>query len=719
MTLASHNGYAAEDESLEDDLSPASGFVIPGPAMGYDDDWDLDLSTGPCPDSIPSAYEVDARLWLGQFSKQRATGRTVLRESKRGIFTNKAALDGYCDQVLEGTGKRRREQMREAWGYEGQGGDGFAYGAEGVPSLIGGSSLTQQFLPLIPGPLTRQLYWQSYFEMSAKSFEAYNHDPISWRAVHLVEQFALGAGLKAKVTKSTGTGKGQTHDTAQTAWDAFWKINKMDDRLAKICRDLSIYGEQFIRYFQQPGNPKGLLIRSLDPASIYDIVTDPEDFETVFFYHQQFQAPYQLYAPPGTKPLGAQPAPTGPTIPGAITRYIIRQIDWREIDHYRINVGNSERRGRSDLYPVLGWIKRMRDYMTSRVVQADMHSRYAYDLEVEGNAKDLAAIKRQLFPGGRPPAPGNVFGHSSKAKLTALNFQQAATGLSGDATFEALINIIAVGIGVPKEYLGVTGRATRANALVATEPASKRFQDAQEQLRTILENIAERFFKQAGITDAEIEFTFPSIAREERTAKLEDLGTAEGMGWISKQTAATIAAKELDIEGYNFDNEQELIAKEFPEVETEPGDPNPLTGEPTKKPKQGDGKPRRAVIMATKRQTGKLDITKSPSDEDEPPGLLVPTDGSAPEPGEGEPATRGGFPAKANPATGAGAKSIKQDSKVKESAITLTPEQLATLMREARAPRRRPDDPSFQKSAEEFKQESARNLGELVKAASK
>ena len=719
--MTDQDGYIAEDE-LEDDL-PAHGFMVPGPPSGYDD-WKLDLTPTPCPDQIAANYEVDARLWMGQFSKQRSTGRTVLRESKRGIFPNKQTLDTYCDQVLDGVGKRRQEQLREAWG-AGEGVDGFAYGAEGVPSLVGGSSLTRQYLPLIPGPLTRQLYWQSYFEMSAKAFEAYNHDPISWRGVQLVEQFALGAGLKAKVTKSTGTGKGQTHDAAQTAWDEFWKTNKMDDRLKKIARDLSIYGEQFIRYFQQPGNPKGLLIRSLDPASIYDIVTDPEDFETVFFYHQQFQAPYQLYAPPGTRPAGGQQAPTGATLPGATTRYIIRQIDWREIDHYRINVGNSERRGRSDLYPVLGWIKRMRDYMTSRVVQADMHSRYGYDLEVDGNPQSLAAIKQQMFPGNKPPAPGSVFGHSSKVKLNMLGFQQAATGLSGDATFEALVNIIAVGLGVPKEYLGVTGRATRANALVATEPASKRFQDAQEQLREILENIAERFFKQAGFNDAEIEFTFPSIAAEERTAKLEDLGTAEGMGWISKQTAATIAAKELDIENYDFDEEQELIAKEFAPTETEPGDPNPVTGEPTEKPKQGDGKPRRAVIMATKRQTGKLDITKSPSDEDEPPGLLVPTNGEPPPQGEGfggggqESATRGGMPANANPATGAGAKAIKQDMKVKEGSITLTPDQLVMLMREARAPRRRPDDPEFQQAADEFKQASAANLGELVKAAAK
>lgn len=724
MTDATLNGHHDIDsQELEDDI-PAHGFVIQGPPNGYDDDWDLDLSSKPCPDVINPNAEIDARLWLGKFTPQRSTGRAVLRESRRGHFPNRQALDQYCDEILEGTGKRRREQLREAWG---EGGDSFAYGASGVPSLVGSSSLTQQFLPLIPGPLTRQLYWQSYFEMSAKAFEAYNHDPISWRGVQLIEQFSLGAGLRAKVTKSTGEGKGQTHDKAQAAWDEFWRRNKMDDRLKKIRRDLSIYGEQFIRYFQEPGNPRGMIVRSLDPASIYDIVTDPEDFETVFFYHQQFQAPYQLYAPKTARPLGGQVAPTGQTEPGTTTKYIIRQIDWREIDHYRVNVGSSERRGRSDLYPALGWIKRLRDYLTSRVVQADMHSRYAFDLTVEGNPRDLAAIQAKMFPGGRPPAPGSVLGHSSKVTLDALGFQQAATGLSGDATFEALVNIVAVGIGVPKEYLGVTGRATRANALVATEPASKRFQDAQERIREILENIAERFFKQAGFNDAEIEFTFPSIASEERSAKLEDLGTAEAMGWVSKQTAATIAAKEFDIENYDFEQEQELIAKEFPEPEMEDdpdGQPNPITGEPKQKAKQGDGKPRRSVIMATKRQAAKLDVTKSPADEDEPPGLLLPTNGEPPPRAEGfggqpEPATRGGVPADQNPATGAGAKAIKQDMKVKEGSITLTPEQFAMLMREARAPRRRPDDPSYIAAATQFKEQSARNLGELVKEASR
>ena len=316
-----------------------------------------------------------------------------------------------------------------------------------------------------------------------------------------------------------------------------------------------------------------------------------------------------------------------------------------------------------------------------------------------------------------------MLGHSQAVTLSALQFQGAAQGLSGDATFEGLVNIIAVGIGVPKEYLGITGRATRANALVATEPSAKRFEDAQELLRTILENIAERFFKQAGINDAEIEFTFPSIATEERSKKLEDLGKAEAMGWISKQTSATIAAKELDIENYDFESEQELIAKEFPAVEEEDvpdADPNPVTGKKPQRPKQGDGTVRRQVIMATFRQAPKLDVTKSPSMEDDPPGLLVPTDGSAPPPGEAVAATRGGMPASANPATAAGAESIRTDMKAKESEPRFSLDDLAYIMRESqRSPRRRPDDPTFREHADAYKAASAGNLAELVKKATR
>lgn len=697
LANAVHNGSGVVSENeLDDDLERQTAFMIRGPEYDFDGGWDLDLTPVPCPDEIPVNYELDARLWTGRFDGGRC------RESKRMHFASRDEVTEFCDAAKKEIPRR----LRESWG---GGFDGFAYGAQSA--VTGASPLTSPFIPLLPGPVTRQLYWQDYFAMSAKAFEAYNHDPLSWRAVHILQQFVLGRGVRAKVTKS---GPGGTHDEGQKRWDDFWAKNKMDNRLAMMVRDRSIYGEQMNRFFPDPGDPKGLLVRSIDPASVYDIVTDQEDHETVFFYHQQFQTPYQLYAPPSGRPAGQQQAPSGATLPGAVTRFIIRQIDAGEIDHYKINVGSSERRGRSDLYPVLGWIKRTRDYLTSRVIQADMQARYAYDLTVNGSASDVTAVRGQMFPGGKPPAPGSILGHTQAVTLTGVNFQAAAVSAAGDPVFDALVNMVAIGAGVPKEWLGFSSRGgARANALVATEPGAKRMEDVQGDQEEMLQDIAKRVFERAGISDAEIEFTFPSIATEDRSAKLDDLGTAESNGWISKATAAEIAAKELGIDGYSFDQEQKRIAKEFPEAEKDADGTL----------KQGDGTVRRPMLMATKRQAAKLDVTKSPSAEDDPPGLLMPTDGSpvaGADPSQApQPQTRAGFPGDENPLSGAGAKNIRKDNAMKESRVDISVDELMALMREARAPRRRPDDPEFKAAAEEFRRRSAENLGEMVRDATR
>lgn len=628
------------------------------------------------------------------------------------------------------------QQMRESvgWGNMKEWGgypDPFLYGVgQGQGS---GGGVLGQYLPLWPGPVTRQLYWQDYWMMSSKAFEAYNHDPLSWRCVHLKSEFALGAGLQNKVTKTSGSGKGQSHDKAQIAWDEFWKRNKMDARLDQIARDYCWSGEQFIRYFKQGTK---LTIRSLDPATIYDLITDPEDIETVFAYHQQYQTAYQLYPPEkATPPTGIQ-APEGPTQAGSIVRYIIRQILPQEIDHYKANCSSSERRGRSDLFPALGWIKRLRDYLTAHVIRADMLSRICWDLEVNGNASAVQALRGQLFPGGRPPQPGTIFGHNAASKLTAVAPTGAGTSSNrGDPILDALVTMISASAGVPKDWLGFGLQNTRAGALVATEPAAKSLIELQGTIETMIHNAFDRCMAAAFISDAELEVTFPSIASEDRQQKLDDLGTMESNQWISKRTAASIAAKEMSITTYDYDAEQGLIAQEFPKVETESDNSGLLgpDGKPIQKPKQGDGVLRRTMIMATKRQAPKLDVTKSPSMEDDPPGLLVPEDGSAlPAPGSPDGTkrtvagggshnngvTRGGAPANENPISSAGAKNIRKDNtNIHESEpVFEIPAKLMhfLLMRERQGARRKLDDPDYENLVNRFRQGTDANMSELM-----
>lgn len=677
---------------MADPTRPAA-TLIPGP--DYDPDreaYGLDI---PCPDRDPGKIlddkpsAIDARLWEGKFDQygRLAEHRITPRLTKGKLADRYVAL--------------RERALRE------DGSDWFQFGY-GAPGYGGEGSLTANYVPLIPGPATRQQYWTDYFQSSAKCFEAYHHQGIARRAVNAMVQFPLGRGVSARVKNKQ----------ASAVWDAFWEGNRMDERIREITRDLSIFGEQFLRYFPaRRGDPRGLILRSLDPATIYEIVTDQEDIETVFFYHQQYQTASQMFSPPQ----GNQ-APQGRT-PTGVTLYIIRQIDAGEIDHYRINRVSSEKRGRSDLFPALGDLKRLRDLMTSKVIAADVQNRVMAVLTADGTPADIARLIASIFPGNQPPPPASVVGLNKQVTLEP--FQYAKSEGTKDHVYDELVNLIAVATGIAKEYLGVTSDgATRANALVATEPTTKVFDERQRFIEQLLHDMADRVFNAAGIAgaSAEIEFIFPSIAQEDRSALLSDLETSEANQWISKQTAASTAAQELGITTFDFAVEQKLVAGEFADAnDTEDGEDG--------KPKQGDGVIRRPAIRAVSRQAVKLDPTKAQSSmDDEPPGLLVPVDPAtaaaaavdpgapAPSaPGAPAPKTTGGMPADQNPQAAAGkAKLTRQASE----RLVVDRDTLGTLLREAyaagRAPRRRPDDPAFKAHAQEFHAQTAQNLDRLL-----
>lgn len=691
-------------------------------AAKYQREFEADLP--PCPDKPPAgSWEMRGRLWEGSFNRD---GRLV--GSRTRSYPSRAAVEGQVKVIREsglpGYGQMRKVRLREGemdwWGY----------GLDNNPSPWGGG-LTTPYIPMLPGPATRQLYWRDYFAMSAKAFEASNHNPLAKRATELHTEFVIGRGVECKAKTDTG----------QKCWDAFWRRNNMDERLEELTGDIYVYGELFLRFFPAKGNPRELDVRSLDPAGIYEIVSDQEDWESVYFYHQQEQERAQLFAPPG-----GDIAPQGPTDANAVTRYVVRQIPAEEVDHFRVNARSGEARGRSDLFSALGFLKRLQDLLTSKVVRTDMEARMVFDLMVKGNAGDVTAIREALFPGGKPPEPGTVVAHNENAELQGLAFDR--TGAGEDTTVDEIVEMVANGVGVSRQYIWTAGKssgAARAGALVATEPSQKRFERRQRLMQRILRRMADRVFGAAGLSgeDAEMEFIFPSIAVEERSAALKDIAFAESMGWISKKTGATMSARQLDIETFDFEDEQEAIAEEFEHTEDDEGDGDegkPPTfdaegnvtdpGEPATKPtpKQGDGVVRRPMVNSAYRQEPKLDPTKSAGpQEDQPPGLLVGAGiEGAPPPGMSTAAApgRAGVPGNENPATQAGKAKIRQDSgggaKLQEAWVPAETHErmVAMALREAalaggRVPRRRPDDPEFREAAEAYRDGSRRNLRDL------
>lgn len=389
--------------------------------------------------------------------------------------------------------------------------------------------ITDTVLPTTTSPYSKQMLFVDYLDMHRKCFEAATRNPVGKRISKIIPQFVLGRGVKGRIDNAE----------YQDAWDDFWLRNEMRLRIKALLRELVVYGEIFLRYFD---TKDGLVVRSLDPMTIWDIVTAPEDLEDVKYYHQQFV-------------ILNNSAAVGVFLPASTL--IIRHIPADEIDHFKINATSSEKRGRSELYAILSWLQRFKEFANDRVLLNKMRAMFALDVAVDGGTDELTTATEQF---ATPPGPGAVLVHNKAVEVEFKNANNNANEAKTDG--EMILKIIAVGAGISEQFLGVSSAQTRAGALIQTEPDVKNFEDFREIVEEILIHASERVWESKRLKPKSMEFTFPSIAQEDRSTKLKDLALSEAMDWFSKARVATMAAREFEVTTYDYAKEKEEIRKE-------------------------------------------------------------------------------------------------------------------------------------------------------------
>lgn len=432
----------------------------------------------------------------------------------------------------------------------------------------GANSFTE-YTPIMGGPFSKQLYLHNMLDGFAKAFEAYNHNPVAHQAVKIITHFVLGRGVTWKAC----------HPECQKAWIEWAERVDLDHRLEMWSDTLSRDGELMIRKAQGKGGQ--LILRWIDPSTVWEIVTDLEDMETgmgyssvgVIYYHQQFPTQYQLLYSGGA---AQQFEPSR----FEASKYVINQIPADEVLHYKINVGPNEKRGRSDLFPVLGWLKRYKDFWTAKVLKAIMQATFAWKNKIKGSDADVQAFINNF--GTQQPEFGSVWVENEASELSTMTVD--STDARGADQGDGILNMIAVGLGIPKEYLGAGDASTRATAVVASEPGAKKFQGRQQLFTRVLRDIANDFFalelaakrlpmtiekvnEETGQTEQVphnpyVEPIFPEIAVEDRSAKIKDIQVAEEGRHISHKRSCEMIAKELGIQDYDYEREQEEIAEE-------------------------------------------------------------------------------------------------------------------------------------------------------------
>jgi hypothetical protein len=504
------------------------------------------------------------------FKENSDEAQVVFSPMDRKLFERvNRSIERHLREAVKGN-KRLKEDIfgdsfDEGSGF--QGGSGFNTSSSfdsGFP-ISSNVGRPQDFTPLLQGPYNKQLYWTDYLDMHAKAFEAWTHNPVAKRICKVIPQFVLGKSVAATVISAeVPTGRqqmgpdGQPHpvvwdyrDKAQEILDDHWRRNSLRIESKKVLRDLVIFGEQFVRYYD---GMKGLVVRQIDPSTVWEVVTDPDDCEREWYLHQQYPTRYQWYVD--------LPIPT--------IKFIIRQVPAKDYFHMKINTTAGEVRGRSELFAILGWLKRLKEFASDRVIRNKMANLFVLDVAVEGGQIEVTQAQ-QAF--AQPPTPGSFFIHNKAAELQGIRAEVGAAEVAND--WELLMMMCAVGAGISMEYLGLAqSSGSKAEALVGTEPDIKTFEDYQEIMEQFYQQDADRCFEDAKRRQLlpkecriKVEMTYPEIAQENRSEKLKDIAFVESMSYISHERACSMSAKELSITTYNYKEEQEKILMEDAERE--------------------------------------------------------------------------------------------------------------------------------------------------------
>lgn len=456
----------------------------------------------------------------GRWRMKRVTSsqelKSLFEDSKKNFERYQKTRNVHLNNYL-----KTKEGFDDFYGASAGGGEGYS----------GGLEVRMEYSPLIGSPFFKQLYLFDYWKMHSKCFWYKNYSGIAKLIVDMTRNFVLGKGFNIDFD----------NPKAQEAWKRYEERSDIQSMVRVWIDELTSFGEIMIR---RVPTPAGIRHYSVDPSTIWEIVTDPEFIDDVKYYHQQYNTQYQLY--------GTKDAP--------ISKYIINQIPPQLMIHRKINVTSFEKRGRSDLLGALLYFKYYEDYMMAKLARAKNEAAFIWDVTIKGDEEAVQAyINSTESIVDVPPGSENVHNESITRVPLSPQFGKA----SGDQTAQDILSYVCMSVNIPYQYLGVASSTgfTKAGALVGTEPVAKKMKERQRFMEEIIREIAADVLMEAGLDPKKevFEVNFPEIIDEDRSAKIQDVFLARDNEVISHKTAAMIVAKELNITKYDYEAEQAEI----------------------------------------------------------------------------------------------------------------------------------------------------------------
>ena len=323
-------------------------------------------------------------------------------------------------------------------------------------------------------------------------------NPLIQRGINVAAHYVFGRGVSVS----------SPDPDANDVLKAFFVRNKKtlgQTALTDLERRKYYDGNIFFAFFPDKDNTGQVDLRTIDSTEIMDIVTDPEDADTPWFYkrvwiERAFNPESATVGPANTEAqtawypaLGYTPDVKVPMIGGKPVKWDVPVL------HRKCGQVSKWHFGVPLVFSAIDWAKSARRYLEACLTTNLSLAQFAMTLTTKGGMQALAGFKQQMqttvgntgsspWDQNPPTTTGGTFAAGPGTELKAFSTQGAGSDPEKVRQYKLMVAMV---FGIPETFFGDVSTGNLATATSLDRPTELNFIEKQESWREDLETIAQ------------------------------------------------------------------------------------------------------------------------------------------------------------------------------------------------------------------------------------
>lgn len=342
-----------------------------------------------------------------------------------------------------------------------------------------------------------ELPWDERNKLMFIAREYWLKDPLVHQGVSLNTHYVFGEGLRYS----------SNNPEVKQVMDDFWldEDNQLEltshQAQEQKSTELQVDGEIFFVLFVNEDNR--VKVRTLPPEEITQILSAPGDFRRALYYERRYRnmrydIPNKRWVPDTADHYDYYPDWHN-YAPGQWGFEVgLPKLADGVVYHVAVNKMGWARRGFTETYSVLDWVKAHRGMLQDWATIVKAYSTLAWKAKIKGeDSRDLEKIRQKLmsiFPRfnpeqGQPMEPAGVGGVAFENDSVSLTPMKTAGMATSPSDARQIRLMVGAGLGIMDHYFGDPSTGNLATATAMELPMLKKFTARQRLWESIYRNV--------------------------------------------------------------------------------------------------------------------------------------------------------------------------------------------------------------------------------------